>query len=135
MKIPQIIRNVKMFNQKTLDRQNISGISHPRGIGFALVKSASLLFCEELNGAGPREIRATEISSRLNRRRINKRAHLTGQVGQAETAEKKQNKIPSDSFPRERGKIALFKGGENISLRLYEGGRGGLCNSVELLLL
>jgi hypothetical protein len=29
MKIPQIIRNVKMFNQKTVDRQNISRISHP----------------------------------------------------------------------------------------------------------
>jgi len=28
MKIPQIIRNVKMFNQKTVDLQNISGISH-----------------------------------------------------------------------------------------------------------
>jgi hypothetical protein len=30
MKISQIIRNVKMFNQKTVDRQNISGIGHGR---------------------------------------------------------------------------------------------------------
>jgi hypothetical protein len=29
MKIPQIIRNVKIFNQKTVDLQNISGIGHP----------------------------------------------------------------------------------------------------------
>ena len=33
----------------------------------------------------PDEISATEISSLLNRRRIYKRAHLTGQVGQADT--------------------------------------------------
>jgi len=35
----------------------------------------------------PDEISATEISSRLNRRRIYKRAHLTGQVGQAGQAD------------------------------------------------
>lgn len=33
----------------------------------------------------PDEISATEISSRLNRRRISERTHLTGQVGQAES--------------------------------------------------
>jgi len=49
-----------------------------------LVKSAALVFCEELN---PDEIRATKISSRLNRRRVSKRAHLTGQVGQAGQAD------------------------------------------------
>ncbi len=35
----------------------------------------------------PDEIRATEISSRLNRLRISSGEHLTGQVGQAGQAE------------------------------------------------
>ena len=64
---------------------------------FALVKSASLLFCEELNGAGPREISATEISPQYDSSYLRGRQgrRLTGQVGQAESAEKKQNKNSS----------------------------------------
>jgi hypothetical protein len=52
MKIPQIIRNVKMFNQKTVDLQNISGISHPRGIGFAPMKPASRFMGQAFHWAG-----------------------------------------------------------------------------------
>jgi hypothetical protein len=36
-------------------------------------------------GLNPEEIKAKKISSRLNRRRISLTAHLTGQVGQADS--------------------------------------------------
>ena len=45
-----------------------------------LVKSAALVFFEELNWAGPDEIKTTKISSRLNKGNKD----LTGQVGQAD---------------------------------------------------
>ena len=38
----------------------------------------------QLSRLRPDEIRATEISSRLNRRAILRSSHLTGQVGQAD---------------------------------------------------